>query len=174
MEHGPATGFRVRRVRSALVAGPLAVVAWVLLALARVAIALLPFGLVRRLLGEDGLGDDGGGAPSTARPERARRVAGAIARAVRSSPWRADCYPQAIAARLMLVPARVPHTLVFGVRRDTAGALLAHVWVEAGDVRVAGGRGAGFVPVGSFSWVPGRAGRRSPRADVQLLRDHGR
>ena len=55
-------------------------------------------------------------------------------------PWRADCYPQAIIARLVLGLYRLPWTVSMGVRRDPAsGEMQAHAWVECGGLCVTGG-----------------------------------
>ncbi|MBM7518735.1 hypothetical protein JOD66_003702 [Nocardioides nitrophenolicus] len=70
------------------------------------------------------------------------------------TPWTSDCYPQALTARILLRGARVPHSVVFGVLRDPAGALLAHAWVTVGPVTVTGGSVREWTPVGSFSWRP--------------------
>lgn len=72
------------------------------------------------------------------------------------TPWRSDCFPQALTARLLLRAARVPHTVTFGLRRDAAGQLKAHVWVAAGEVAVAGGSGAAWTRVGAAAWAPRR------------------
>ena len=69
------------------------------------------------------------------------------------APWRSDCYPQALTARTFLALRRIPHEVVFGVRRD-GDALVAHAWVRAGDVEVTGGSGREYTEVGWFSWSP--------------------
>jgi len=144
--------------------------AWSLLGLSRLAVALLPFTAVRRALGEP---RHPGRAPSPAEqrdatrdptPEpdpralrRAIRIGRTVRRAARHTPWRSDCYPQALAARVLLGAGRIPHVVSFGVRRD-GEVLRAHVWVRAGVVMVTGGSGESWTEVGSFSWAP-RKGR---------------
>lgn len=73
------------------------------------------------------------------------------------TPWTSDCFPQALTARLLLRVARVPHVVTFGLRRDDAGALKAHVWVATGEVAVTGGSGSSWTGVGSFAWAPHRS-----------------
>jgi len=138
--------------------------AWSLLGLTRLAILLLPFSLVRRALGEH---RDPHIATRPADPDRAglvraARIGATIRLAARHTPWRSECYPQALTARLLLGLARVPHVVSFGVRRD-GEALVAHAWVHVGGVTVTGGTGHAYTEVGSFVWAPrGRStGRRA-------------
>lgn len=128
---------------------------WVLLGVARFAILVLPFSVVRRTLGER---RDTGDAAAPAQLERAAlvraaRIAATIDVAARHTPWRSECYPQALTARALLGLARVPHVVSFGVRRD-GGALVAHAWVRAGEVTVTGSTGHSYTEVGSFAWAP--------------------
>jgi hypothetical protein len=130
-------------------------VAWSLLGLCRLAILLLPFPVVRRALGEH---HDVRTPPPALRFDPARlahaaRIGATVRLAARHTPWRSECYPQALTARLLLTLARIPHVVSFGVRRD-AGALVAHAWVQAGDVPVTGGSGRDYTEVGSFAWAP--------------------
>ncbi|HET6153524.1 MAG TPA: lasso peptide biosynthesis B2 protein [Marmoricola sp.] len=134
--------------------------AWFLLGFARLLIVLLPFTVVRRLLGEDRSTAPGGPAPELdpVQQIRAQHIGRIVEAAAAHAPWRSDCYPQALAARTFLATRRIPHVVSFGVRRDGA-ALVAHAWVHAGDVPVTGGNGREYTEVGSFAWVP-RSGRR--------------
>jgi len=137
------------------------VAAWVLLGLSRFAILVLPFSLVRRALGERR--DVGSTGPvaglDDATSVRAARIAATVALAARHTPWRSECYPQALTARALLGLARVPHVVSFGVRR-VDGDLVAHAWVHAGEVPVTGGTGRSYTEVGSFAWVPRSARSR--------------
>ena len=129
--------------------------AWSLLGLTRLMILALPFSVVRRLLGErrdprvqavpPELDDDA--------LARATRIGVTVGLAARHTPWRSECYPQALTARILLGIARIPHTVSFGVRRD-GDALVAHAWVHAGTVTVTGGSGHTWTEVGSYAWAP--------------------
>ena len=90
---------------------------------------------------------------SGAGTKRASQIGRTVKLAASYAPWRADCYPQAIMARLLLGIYRLPYTVSMGLRRDPAqGAMLAHAWVECGDVCVTGGDGNElFKPVGIFA-----------------------
>jgi hypothetical protein len=130
------------------------------LGLTRLAILVLPFTVVRRALGDH----QDPRTPTTTPPlgqatlVRAARIGATVRLAARHTPWRSECYPQALTARILLGLARVPHVVSFGVRRD-AGALVAHAWVHVGDVPVTGGTGQDYTEVGTFSWAPRSSAR---------------
>ena len=132
----------------------LSAVAWLLLGASALAVALIPFRWVSRLLGEGRTSAPGSAPPSAARLDRARSVAVALGTATRRSPWRSDCYPQALTARALLVAGRVPHVVHFGLRRDEHDALLAHAWVTTGGLVVVGGDPTAFTEVAAFAWNP--------------------
>lgn len=67
----------------------------------------------------------------------ARRVRWAVETAARNLPWRPMCFPQAVAATMMLRRRRIASTLYLGV--DPARQLDAHAWVRVGRVIVTGG-----------------------------------
>lgn len=116
--------------------------AWIGLGLASLAISTVSFRRLAPRLG-DWRGVEKPTVSLTA-PQvlRARQVGETIRLAARFAPWRADCYPQAILARLMLGMNGIPYTLAMGVKRDAAdGAMLAHAWVQCGSVSVTGGDG---------------------------------
>jgi hypothetical protein len=125
------------------------------LGLTRLAILVLPFAVVRRALG-----DHHDPRTPTATPPldhdtrvRAARIGATVRLAARHTPWRSECYPQALTARILLGLARVPHVVSFGVRRDD-GRLVAHAWVHADGVPVTGVTGHEYTEVGAFAWTP--------------------
>ena len=151
-DHSPG---RVRRLAHL---GPFGLtrlaLSWLLLGLTRAAIALLPFSTLRRLLGE-GRTDAAPLPPATDREARqSSRIGHSVRQAAAHTPWRSDCYPQALTAHLHLRLARVPHTVSFGLRRAERG-LTAHVWIAAADGIVTGGDPRDYTTVGAFTWLPG-------------------
>lgn len=134
------------------------IAAWLLLGAARLLIALAPFRVVRRLLGED---QARSGQSATAEgpaltPEQrveAHRIGSLVAAAAAHAPWRSDCYPQALTGRTLLAVRRIPHAVCFGVRRD-GETLVAHAWIRAGDLVVTGGNGQSYTEVARFVWNP--------------------
>ena len=129
--------------------------AWSLLGFSRLLIVLLPFTVIRRLLGENQSMTAQHEAPvlDDVQRIRAAHIGRIVELAAAHAPWRSDCYPQALTARAFLALRRIPHVTSFGVRRD-GDALIAHAWVHAGDVAVTGGNGATYTEVGRFTWSP--------------------
>ena len=73
--------------------------------------------------------------------EQALRIARVIRVAARYCPWVANCFPQAITARLLLGFYRIPYSLYFGLCRDSdTNEFKAHAWVTAGRIPVSGGQ----------------------------------
>jgi len=69
--------------------------------------------------------------------EHARGVRWAVETAARNLPWKPVCFPQAVAATMMLRRRHIPSTLYLGV--DPERGLDAHAWVRVGALIVAGG-----------------------------------
>lgn len=110
------------------------------LALARLAVVLLPFRVTSRRLGthmaETSAADVPGAETSL------RRVAWAIGAVARRTPWRSKCLEQAIAAKAMLRARGLPSTMYVGLARSPAAewpSIDAHAWVRCGSVNVTGG-----------------------------------
>lgn len=74
----------------------------------------------------------------------ALRVRWAILAVTRHSPAKFVCFPQSLAAYLMLRRRGIRSTVVYGVARSPEGELIAHTWVTVGDRTVVGGEGADF------------------------------
>jgi hypothetical protein len=69
--------------------------------------------------------------------DRARGVRWAVEVAARNLPWKPVCFPQAVAATMMLRRRHIASTLYLGV--DPGRGLDAHAWVRVGALIVAGG-----------------------------------
>jgi hypothetical protein len=78
----------------------------------------------------------------------ARRVQWAVQAIARHSPMQFVCFPQTLAAYLMLRWRGLASTIVYGVARSPEGKMLAHTWIEMGDGYVVGGEESeGFAPI---------------------------
>ena len=109
------------------------------LAIARVAMALLPF---RRIAAW--LGTPGAESPATAAPEEIRtaeEVGWAVAVLARRVPWDGRCMAQALAATGMLRRRGLEGTVSFGARRGESAGFDAHAWLRLGSCVVTGGPG---------------------------------
>lgn len=74
-------------------------------------------------------------------PAAIARIGWAVRVAANRVPWRADCFPQAIAARILLDRLGQASTIHIGVAREANGALSGHAWLTCGDQVVTGGDG---------------------------------
>lgn len=126
---------------------------WLLLGLARALILCVPF---QRLAPR--LGRHAGAAPwvpvlDAAHQRRAQQIGQVVRLAARYTPWTSNCFPQAVAARVLLGLYRVPYVLCFGVTRTPDSAnFQAHAWVVSGRVAVSGGPSFDrYVTVGVFA-----------------------
>ena len=107
-------------------------IAW--LGVARLLIAIVPFNsLSSRLSGDrEGVND-------STDPHLCARVGFVVAAAANNVPWRSDCFPQTIAARMLLKRYGYGSTIHFGVDRSSATEIRAHAWLSCGDTIVTGG-----------------------------------
>ena len=79
---------------------------------------------------------------------QALRIARVIRVTARYCPWVANCFPQAMTARLLLGFYRIPYSLYFGLCRDPdTNEFKAHAWVTAGHIPVSGGQSFHFYTI---------------------------
>ena len=67
-----------------------------------------------------------------------QRVSRAISSAAANVPWRADCFPQAIATHKLLKRCKLSSSIHLGVDLSGDAELLAHAWVTCGGIVVIG------------------------------------
>jgi len=111
------------------------------LAVARLLIASVPFRRLSAWLATESAPDCIEPEPELGpEPEQEllRRIGRAVATAARHVPWRADCFPQAIAARMLLRRHGLPSTIHIGVTRDEGKGLSGHAWLTCGKTVVTG------------------------------------
>jgi Transglutaminase-like superfamily len=101
------------------------------LAIARLAIALLPFRYIGVLAALPLCWPT---PPEQARLIMVRRVRWAII----TTAWRALCFQRGLAAQFMLRRRGVPSVLYYGAAQDSQNGLFAHVWVRDGNIDVVG------------------------------------
>jgi len=121
---------------------PLLVAAALLLPLVRLALRVLPFGMVWRVTHRVARAPSAGPVPT---PER---IAWAVSAAGRRVPGGRHCLAQAVTACILL--GRYGHSarVRLGVSRDAAGGFEAHAWLErAGAVMLGGPDISRFAPL---------------------------
>jgi len=114
----------------------------VYLAIARIAVAVLPFAYIAQWMSKPR-------APKQS-TTGVDRIAVAIERASRRAPWRTVCIHQGISAQRMLRRRGYDSAFVYGLAIPDS-KLKAHVWVTVDGRAVTGGHASdGFVAVATF------------------------
>lgn len=124
---------------------------WLMLGLARLLVLSVPFQRIAQVLGRHA-------GPLLYVPllppeqqHRVRQLSTMVQLMARYAPWQANCFAQAITARLWLACLRLPGAIYFGVCKLPDGSMQAHAWVCSGPVAVTGGRSFGrFTVVATF------------------------
>lgn len=125
---------RISRARRGLLWEALA-----FLAVARIAMACVPF---RRIAAW--LGTPGAESPATVTPEiaaTAEAIGWAVSALGPRVPWDGRCLAQALAAAAMLRRRGVEATVSLGVREGESAGFTAHAWLRVGARVVTGGAG---------------------------------
>ena len=129
-------------------------VSWLLIA--RLALTCVPFPRLARHLGTfvhptDDRALKAKSNASAAHTRMAEQVGWAVTCAARYVPFRADCLPQAMAARMMLRRRGVSSVLHFGAAKVQQRPLDSHAWLDAAGIKVTGYPLAEyFVPIACF------------------------
>ncbi len=113
--------------------------AYILLGLARMAIKTLKFETVVKRLGSSGV--ETAAEVPIQHKHQALRVAWAIRAASRFTPWKSNCFPQAITGKIMLSARGIGSTVYFGAAFKEHKKMEAHAWLRCGEVYVTGGQG---------------------------------
>ena len=117
--------------------------AFLLLAAIRAALLVVPFRAAAGWVGVVVPPNSPDQSPAQGLAAEQRRIAEEVATVVRRASsmaiFESTCLPQALAARIMLKRRDVSSVIHFGVRCGEEKKLLAHAWLEAGDLDVTGG-----------------------------------
>lgn len=120
------------------------------LAIARLAMVILPFRRIAAWLGTPGAESSAVVAAEEIRA--AREVGWAVGVLARRVPWDGRCLAQALAATGMLRRRGLEGTVSFGVRRGESAGFDAHAWLRLGSCMVTGGPGhQGFQTFTTFA-----------------------
>ena len=104
------------------------------LGIARIILLAMPF---RRL--SERLATEANQPATQPDPALLQRVGFAVRAADNNVPWRSDCFPQAIAARMLLKRQGYATTIHLGVEKAQGGDIAGHAWLTCGDEVVTGG-----------------------------------
>lgn len=115
--------------------------AWLWLALARTMLLLLPFRKLAPILGKKILPSPDHEGQQQVQDDLLLRIGTAILLAGRKSPWRTECFEQALAGKFMLKIRRMKSIVFFGVSKNKQqGNFNAHAWLQCGHYIVTGNK----------------------------------
>jgi hypothetical protein len=116
---------------------------WVILGISRALVLTVPFRYVAPQLGSACGLETRVALATPAQEHRALQIGRTVRLVARYTPWKSNCFAQAIAARVLLGLYQIPFSLFFGIKRASAAdqRLEAHVWTTTGRVSVTGGHG---------------------------------
>jgi hypothetical protein len=104
------------------------------LAMARIMLLVMSFKKLAAVLSDEQQAERGD--PD---PELLERIGFAVRTAAANVPWRSDCFPQSIAAWMLLRHHGYGSTIHLGVERSGTDDLLGHAWLTCGETVVTGG-----------------------------------
>jgi hypothetical protein len=115
----------------------------------RLGLSTLPFDTLESLLSLLGAGEDPsapGTASAAAETAEVERVRWAVAAVGRRLPG-ATCLTQALAARVLLGRKGIPAEVRIGLRRNEAGGIAGHAWLESDAGAAPAGEAEGYLPL---------------------------
>lgn len=122
--------------------------AFFLSAAVRFTLAFLPFRKVMAWKGRPGVDSPSGPDPESL--EFRRSLQAALQMSAKYTPWKNECYTQAITGRILLSRKGLPGTIYVGFRKNDAGGFEGHAWLRSYDRVVCGGGQSEGYAVHSF------------------------
>lgn len=117
-------------------------------AIVRFTLLFLPF---KKVLGW--LGEPGKETPQeliVSNTVYAGKVKTALWRCNKYTPWKTECYVQALTARILLRQKGVPSTIYIGFRKNYDSQYEGHAWLRSGELIITGEKGYTSFQVHSF------------------------
>ena len=107
----------------------------VFLIFAKLLLVVVPFSWLSRYMGElvDTPPND-----TFVKSNEVSLISRAIVKANRNIPFETACYPQALAAKLLLKRRNLDSTVFIGVQKDDLGRISGHAWLKYGECVVTG------------------------------------
>jgi hypothetical protein len=122
----------------------------VLLGLGRLSVLLFPFRKIALWLGKTG--QETGMVLEEREISQLTPISSAIEAVSKYTPWKSNCFAQALCAHWILVRRHIAHTVYFGVAKEGKTKMKAHAWLRAGERIVSGRKGhKEFAVVGKFA-----------------------
>lgn len=137
---------------------------FILTAIIRSAMLIIPFKNLRKCMGE--LNKESSLNISDEKYKIARRISSSIIKVSKYTPWESKCLVQSLTAQYLLSCSNIESTLYLGVSRENniktenqditnnkenkKSDLIAHSWIRSGSFYVTGGEGKNFATVAKF------------------------
>jgi hypothetical protein len=137
---------------------------FILTALMRSALLIIPFKNLRKCMGE--LNKESSFNIKDEEYKTARRISWSINKVSKYTPWESKCLVQSLTAQYLLSCSKIETTLYLGVSRENniktenqditsnqeneKSGLIAHSWIRSGSFYVTGGEGKNFATVAKF------------------------
>lgn len=134
---------------------------FILTAIMRSAMLIIPFKNLRKYMGE--LNKESSLNVSDDDYKMARRISWSIKKVAKYTPWESKCLVQALTAQYLLSCSHLETTLYLGVSRENnikienqntkkrkESNMIAHSWIRCGSFYVTGGDGKNFATVAKF------------------------
>ncbi|MCA9953774.1 MAG: lasso peptide biosynthesis B2 protein [Ardenticatenaceae bacterium] len=120
------------------------------LALARLALLVVPFRRIAPLLGT--LQHESAAAVPDKTAHSANRIGWSVRTMARRTPWESACLTQAVSAKAMLHRRHIHSTLYLGLAKNNSQAMKAHAWLRCGAAILTGEAGhEQFTVLSSFA-----------------------
>lgn len=111
--------------------------AFFLSGIARIAILVIPFRVIKKFLGV--LKKESSYDINIEEFRRVKKIAWAVNQASIYTPWESKCLVKAVTAQRMLKRYNIYSTIYFGINKDEKNNIQAHAWLRCGSVFVTGG-----------------------------------
>lgn len=110
---------------------------YIMLGYGRFMVLMFPFNRIKLLLEKDlDKMVDGNGINDNI--NKVKQVKWCVEIMSEHTPWKSNCFAQAIAAQNMLKRRGIPGTVFFGVAKEVDQTLSAHAWLKCGEIYVTG------------------------------------
>jgi hypothetical protein len=110
--------------------------AWFLSAFVKITLVFLPFSRVLKWKGQPG--KETPNLPDPRTEAYRRQLQSAMRLVALYTPWKSECYTQALTAKIILQQRGLPATIYIGFRRDRTGAYEGHAWLRSYDRIITG------------------------------------
>ncbi len=114
----------------------LAFSAWVILAMFRVLVLVVPFDRLAGLMGKPG--SVTGTVLNASQQSRAEAMGAMIRLLGDRTPWISTCYTRALTGQTILRWMKMESTIYFGIRNEAGKGLSAHAWLRCGTKVILG------------------------------------